>query len=154
MAFRFSLETVLRVRRTQEGQERLRLQMLFAQRAALESQVTSLEKMRVELNAQSVPRAVSESLPAAELHFLNVRRNACEIETQRLVCAIAELEQRIIAQTAAFVEKSRACKTIENLREKQLRTYQTDVMRKAQAQLDETALLTRARQAQAGEAEC
>lgn len=145
MAFRFSLETVLRVRRSQEEQERLRLQTLFGQRSALQARQEALEKMQAVLNAHGVPRSVAVGLPAAELHFVNARTKACEVEAQELVRAMGMLEQQILQQTAVFVEKSRARKTLENLRDGQLNSYEVAANRKIQTQMDETALLTRTR---------
>jgi flagellar FliJ protein len=144
MAFRFSLETVLRLRRSQEDWERLRLQALFAQRAMLESQMQVAEETRTSLKAHELPSPRASPIPAAELQFVTVRRRACELESQRLRQTLVKLEQQIAAQTVVFVAASRARKVLEKLRERKLSRYQAEAQRKEQARVEEVALLMRA----------
>jgi flagellar biosynthesis chaperone FliJ len=74
------------------------------------------------------------------------------LEDERLRQTLAEVEQQIAAQTVAFVARSRARKVLEKLREKKLDSYEVYERRRAQAHLEELALLIRGSRRSAVEA--
>jgi len=145
MGFRFSLETVLRLRRSLEDRERLRLQMLLARKTQLEYEAAITRQAGRQLRENVVQELEQGPLPAIEAQFVRQRSGACEIAAARIRQAKVTLEQQIDRQRAAYVERSIGRKVIERLRERQAERYQSQAERRAQAQMEELALLRRGR---------
>ena len=145
MGFHFPLETVLRLRRTLEDRERMRLEMLVARRTQLELAATSTLEAGGRLRESLVRGLEAGALPAVEVEFACRRDGACKAEVGRIRHATAALEKQIEHQRAVYLERSVGRKVIEGLRERQLEHYQSAMESRMQAQLEELALLRRAR---------
>lgn len=150
MAFRFSLETVLRLRRSLEERERLRLATLLARRSELELEVGRAEELRTGLKAKLQLVMSETSLPAGEMQLVEQRTRGCELHARRLRAALATLAQEIARQTAAYVEQRRDREVLENVRQQQQRRYETEAQRRSQARLEELVLLRLAARFPAG----
>ena len=98
MGFRFSLETVLRLRQSLEDSERLRLQALLANRAQLERALGETASSRRAVGNQLKTSLRQEAVSAAELHFAVQRLAACDLQTARLNASLNALHQQIERQ--------------------------------------------------------
>ena len=145
MAFRFGLETVLRLRRSLEDEERLRLQTLLARRAGLESEARATREVRAALNAALKATMQESSLLGGELQFAAQRMLACEIRAAYLAESAATLGTQIERQQSALLQRRVERKTLEQLRDRQRIHYEVEVERHWQAQIEELFLLRRAR---------
>jgi len=151
MGFRFSLETVLRLRRGLEDSERLRLQELHFQRAQLERQLAATVSSQTALSA-ALQAAMAKQAPlcGGEIGFSDQRLRACQQQAERLRNAAACLDQRVIRQQAVLLERRTQRQVLEQLRGQQWSQYERETQRRAQAQIEELFLLRRWREADEG----
>ena len=146
MAFRFSLETVLRLRHSLEDGERLRLQALLAQRAQLQREIHNTLESRAGLNAKLTAKIQRDQLSGGEMHFAAQRLRACELQAARLNAAVAALTQPIERQQALLLQRRIERKVLEQVREDQRARYEAEAQHRAQSQIEELFLLRRARE--------
>jgi flagellar export protein FliJ len=146
MGFRFSLETVLRLRRSLEDGERLRLQSLLADRAQLQTQIREISVSRATLGEKLKASLQHEPLSGSEMQFAGQRVCACDLQAARLHAAVAMVTQQIERQQSLLLRRRLDRKLLENLRERQLLSYEAETRRRAQSQLEELFLLRRARE--------
>lgn len=145
MAFRFTLQPVLRYRQSLEERERLTLQSLLAKRAgllqALEQAQTARRQRQIAMRRalQNAPTA------AVELHVSLAMLNGIASQQESLRSSLALLEDEVARQTARYRAERQKREMLESLRESQLREYRVRQQRREQAVLDELHLLTRAR---------
>ncbi len=147
MGFHFSLETVLRLRRSLEDGERLRLQTLLVQRAQLQRELSQTSASRSVLSAKLKASLQQEVVAAGEMQFALQRLRACELQSARLQGSIATLTQQVERQQAVLLRRRIDRKVLEQLREGQLARYETESQHRAQSQVEEMFLLRRAREA-------
>lgn len=145
MGFRFSLETVLRLKRSLEDAERLRLQSLLADRAQLRTRVDETIASRTALGASLVASLQREFLPGSEMQFAWQRQRACDLQSARLNSSLATVLQQIERQQALLIQRRIDRKALDQLRERQRERYEADAQRRAQSQLEELFLLRRER---------
>ena len=146
MGFRFSLETVLRLRRSLEDGERLRLQALLVNRAQLQTEIAETIASRGALATKLKASLNHETLPGGEMQFAAQRVRACDLQSVRLNAALSTLTQQIERQQAMLLRRRIDRKVLEKLRERQGARYDADTQRRAQSQMEELFLLRRARQ--------
>jgi len=145
MGFRFSLETVLRLRRSQEDGERLRLQSLLSERAQLQTRISETIASRAALGDNLNGLLKNESLSGGEMQFAVQRRSACDLQVARLNASVATLSQQIERQQAVLLRRRIDRKVLEQLRTRQLSRYEAEAQRRAQSQIEELFLLRRER---------
>ncbi len=143
MAFRFSLQALLRLRRSYEQRERLRL-------LALASAIARLRTLLEEISSeqQRIFQTQQESLVAgtsgAELHLLQSSL-VLQVEKQKtLQEQIRRVEQQLDAQKLAYREAQKNRKILENLRDRQLEIYELEQNRREQQALDDLFNMRRA----------
>lgn len=153
MGFRFSLETVLRLRRSLERKQELHLQMLLARQAAIESSLQSTANTRIALKRELTHAAGKLTLPAAEIRFVHQRLGSCELATARLEDELATARKQVNEDTAVLIEQSRRRKLLECLKQQQERRYAAEAERRTQAEVEQMHLMLRAASAaqQAGQ---
>ncbi len=151
MAFRFPLETVLRLRRSLEDGERLRLQTLLSRRAQLQSEVGEVIEARATLDAKLKAAMQQGRLSGGEMQFAGQRLCACQIHTARLNAAAATLKEQIERQQSVLLQRRVERKVLEQVREQRLARYEAEAQRRGQAQVEEMFLLRRARGAASDE---
>lgn len=143
MAFRFSLDSLLRLWRSRERYERRKLEALAARLGALRA-----ERRRVEAGEVASRREIGGrlgmGLVASELHFAAACEENRHVYLRWLTEQIGKAETAHRAQLAAFQAVERQCRIYENLRRRQLETYRIEEARREQKRLDEIFLLTRA----------
>lgn len=147
MGFRFSLESVLRIRRSLEDGERLRLQTMLVQRAQLEREISQTSASRSALGANLKASLQKELLLGSEMQFALQRLRACDLQSARLHGSVTTLTQQIERQQAELLRRRIDRKVLEQLRERQLRSYEIDTQRRTQSQVEELFLLRRAMKA-------
>jgi flagellar export protein FliJ len=143
MPFRFSLETVLRLRRSLEDGERLRLQSLLAERAQLETAIHQTSASRSNIGHELTASIRQRSLVAAEIRFAGQRLVACDKQSARLHASLATLSQHIERQQAMLLRRRIDRKVLEQLRMQQLKMHEAEAQRRQQSQMEELFLLRR-----------
>lgn len=142
MAFRFPLESVLRLRQNLERQQELLLYQANQKVFALTRQIEELDG-GISENARYQSARLQSGVSAAELQFdllchavlLEWRR---ELETKR-----AEAERQRDAQAENFRQARRQREVIETLRRHQFQAYREREARQDQCRADDLFLLRR-----------
>jgi len=143
MAFRFSFQPLLSLRRSLESREQLRLETI----------VKEVLRARQELErAEQENRAASQRLAAAmlhgmkgvELHFEQVCAAARQQIAEQLRSKLEELERLRAAQLAVLQKARQDREILESLRRRQYELYRQVHSRREQQQIDELFLMGRA----------
>jgi flagellar export protein FliJ len=143
MAFRFSLQPVLRLRSSYERLERLRLHALLALIVRVREEIAA-----VEMESAKARRSVQEMLEAgmagAELHFETESEKTRSVRKQGLELRLVELQRLREKQQLAYQAALQKMKILENLRRRKRDEYTRELARREQNRLDELYLLHRA----------
>ena len=123
MAFHFTLETVLRYRRTLEDREQLRLQSLLLKRSTLLQQLEHLRMTRSELRANLLRTLEQSSLSAAELQFCTRREQGAHQAEEYLQVQLREMQAEVARQTGQYQAERQRRQALESLRDAQLKNY-------------------------------
>ena len=146
MAFEFTLEALLRYRRTLEENEQRRLVGLLARRAALQRQLEqahdSLRRLQTTMLDMLEQPTVSAEIQfaVAQQKAIGEKQGLLRVDLQRLATEVAEQSQR-------YRTARRQREVLEALRTSQLRVYQARERRREQARQDELFLLRHGKQA-------
>ena len=143
MAFRFSLQALLSLRKSAERQERLRLEMLTHQIAQLQRQLETLDREKVAAR-ERLSQDLNEGLFGAEIRFNTDREAVWEQRQEALLQRMAELEEQRRLQMDVFQQTRREREILENLRNRREQLYRQMQARREQQLLDELFLLRRA----------
>jgi flagellar export protein FliJ len=144
MAFRFSLDVVLRMWRSRERFERLRLETLTAKIQRLRREIQAAERAAQE-DRRNLAGTLMEGMAASQLQFASLcadgqRRFRILMENQ-----VAELMKQHEVQRKIFEHARRQRETLENLRTRKLDAYRAEEAREIQEQTDELFLARRSR---------
>ena len=142
MAFRFSLQAVLRLRRSYERRERLRLEIITRRRLHTQQQIDELKSEILEANDR-LARTLQAGMPAIELHLEVAQANARAKRQEVLTEQLAKLTQEHRAQQVAYQHAQQQRQIIENLRARLFAIYQQVQARREQQQLDDLFLIRR-----------
>jgi len=142
MAFRFSLQAVLRLRRSYERRERLRLEIITRRRLHTQQQIDELKSEILEANDR-LARTLQAGMPAVELHLEVAQANARAKRQEVLAEQLAKLTQEHRAQQVAYQHAQQQRQIIENLRARLFAIYQQVQARREQQQLDDLFLIRR-----------
>jgi len=142
MAFRFSLQAVLRLRRSYERRERLRLEIITRRRLHTQQQIDELKSEILEANDR-LARTLQAGMPAVELHLEVAQANARAKRQEVLAEQLAKLTQEHRAQQVAYQHAQQQRQIIENLRARLFAIYQQIQARREQQQLDDLFLIRR-----------
>jgi len=137
MVFRFSLETVLRLRRSEQQQQEMTLQRLSEQanRIAVELQAIDDEIRRLGRQTNS-----ERGITGSEIHF---DQDRCEIlrqrrnETEGRLQAVREQQAVAVKQFHRTWQRREA---LESLRQRQHQAYEVEEGRKEQRSYDDLFL--------------
>jgi len=143
MAFHFTLEAILRLRRSLEDSELLRLQALLTRRAALLHQLESLQQDNLNLQQRTGLAMLQRPTPAIEIHVAMDRVGVLRHQQQLVRTELGHLEGDIAEQRSRVEQQRRNREVLEALRDAQWRDYRLAQQRREQAQLDELPLLRR-----------
>lgn len=140
MAFQFALEAVLRVRRTQERAERLKLESIIAEEQRAQARLRETIERSFEQHRQ-FQRRLTGGMAGTELQFEMEREARVKAACHELRNQIVELEKRRIAQVQIYYPARRNLELVENLRQRKLEDYRTEQARREQQDLDALFLL-------------
>jgi flagellar biosynthesis chaperone FliJ len=143
MAFYFALEAVLRVRRSQERVERLKLEAIVSEQDQVRARLHELTARSLELHRQFQAR-LTDATAGSEVQFENERETNTNLFLGGLRKRLVELDQRRLAQVQIFREVRRNRELIENLRVGQFNAYRMEQGRRSQQELDDLFLMRQA----------
>ncbi len=140
MAFRYKLETLLRLQRSLEHQEENRLLICVARIAGLNAALQAWEDARRQRDA-GVWQDFTQPNPACLLQFASLweqtaRAREKEIREQLRLAELARQEQWKVYRLARQKRE-----TLESLREREATAYTAEYLRSMQRDLDEAHLL-------------
>ena len=140
MAFHFSLDAVLHLRKSIEHQQELKLRSANQNVARVRHAIEQLDGRRQHLLAAQ-SRQLADGTTAAEMRFelhceAQLLRHRREREQQ-----LATLEQARNQQRQILREARQARETLEAVRERQLSLYQKERLRREQRNLDDLFLM-------------
>ena len=139
MAFRFPLQSVLRLRRSVERQEEQRLFAIAAIVARLRAQQEQLE--REQLAARRAASAeMQDGVSGAVVQFAAVCEQAARETQVQLRTQLAEAEQRRLEQLAVYIRARQTREVFESIRERQEASYAHELARRDQARSDDQFL--------------
>lgn len=142
MSFHFRLQAILHFRQSLEHQQEQRLRAANQQVARVQHLLEQLDAHRQELHAAQC-RELSAGVTAAELRF----ELQCEAELLRhrreLGLQLVRLQQLRDQQREILQQARRMRQMLENVRDRQLRSYQQEAARREQRILDDQFLLRR-----------
>jgi len=144
MAFHFTLQAVLRYRRTLEENERAQLERLLSRRAELSAQLRRTLEARVSLQSAVVTTLSYQSLRAAEVDFHSSRAQQMAERSERLRAELKKTAEGIMSQRERYLQQRRQRETLESVRSRQLEEYRHAQQRSEQARMEELFLLRRA----------
>lgn len=136
--FRFSLETVLKVKRQIEEQRLLELAQVQAQRDVLMKNLGEAEKHLAELNTEQAGQRQGKLDLNAETWFRQRHLRLNQV-IRMLRRNLAENDEHLEAARARVVEAARERKVLEKLEEQQRQEHQLKSNREEQGFMDELA---------------
>ena len=142
MAFRFSLETFLRFRRSVERQQELKLLHAVQEVVALTEDIEIVERS-ISAIRESEYQELGPVVRAAQLHFDALRCSVLRERRQELENSLAQRQQVRARCQAEFQAAHRDRQAVEILREEQLQRYLREETRQEQKRLDDMFLLRR-----------
>jgi flagellar FliJ protein len=142
MTFRFSLQALLRFRKSMEHQQELLLQEANHQVARVRHEIESVDQCMAEMTAREA-RELDSGVSAAELQFEGLCRSVLLEHRRQLEKALAEREEIRVRRSQAFHQARQQREVVDTLRQNQLQTYRQQEKRAEQRYLDELFLLRR-----------
>jgi flagellar FliJ protein len=139
VAFRFSLQLLLRFREGMEQQCLLLLQAANLQAAAVRQEIEALDRGRVEA-ASSTQRELDAGTSAAQIHFDDLCRARVLQRRKQLQEDLARCEHLRAQRSQAFHQARRQREILATLRDRQFELYREQQARLEQKQLDEALM--------------
>lgn len=140
MPFRFPLEAVLHFRKSVEHQQELRLRTANQLVARARHLVEQIDRCIQDLQARQAQQ-LNAGTTSAELQFARLGEAALRQQRHAVQSELARFEKLRDEQQKIFQLARRERETIGSLRDRQLRDYQRDTLRKEQRALVDLVLL-------------
>jgi flagellar export protein FliJ len=140
MAFHFSLETVLRVRRGQERSARLKLEAIVSEQTATRAKLEQITETGIVLKRRFQVE-LKNILKGSELQFEATRESNLLLSRTRIRSRVSELEQQRLAQLRIFVDARRNREVLESVRLQKFDLYRVESLRREQQELDDLFLM-------------
>jgi flagellar biosynthesis chaperone FliJ len=140
MAFHFSLEAILRLRRGLERMERLKLEAVASEQSLAKRELEIITEQFFESRRRFQERMGQETY-ASELQFEDARANRVAAAQHALKIRILELEQIWINQVQVYTKARQSREVLENLRDKKFEVYRKELLRHMQQELDDLFLM-------------
>ncbi|MGA2096656.1 MAG: flagellar FliJ family protein [Candidatus Acidiferrum sp.] len=140
MAFRYTLESLLRLRRSMERQEEQRLFVLATEVARLRTQIECLyqedfESRRIEL------REMTSGSSGASLQYMAICAAASESTRKKLALQLEEAERKRLNQLRVYQAAHQKREILEGLLERKETAYELEAARQEQQLADEAFLM-------------
>jgi len=142
MAFHFTLEAVLRLWKSRERFERLRLEALTAKIWRLRREIEGVERASKE-DRRSVATLLSEGMTASQLQFASLCADGHRQFRILLEKQVSDLMKEHGAQSRIFEHARRQREIFESVRDRKLEVYRAAEARESQEQMDELFLARR-----------
>jgi flagellar export protein FliJ len=142
MAFQFSLESLLRFRRSLEHQKELSVIEVNQAMASVRQQIKSLNLGLAQSDAAE-EQSLGRGLSASEIHFHLLCRSALLQSRSLLEERMATLERRRSDLVQQLREARRQREAVESLRSQRFTAYRQDEVRREQRRMDDLFLLRR-----------
>jgi flagellar export protein FliJ len=140
MAFHFSLEAVLRLRRGQERVERLKLEAILSEQAKTRARLEEATEDHFALR-RGFQQELGRGLAGSELQYEAMREANLASLRATLQARLVELDQQRWAQAKIFVKARQHREVLENLRLRKLSLYRIEQNRREQQELDDLFLM-------------
>jgi len=140
MAFRFSLEALRKLRRSQERQQELMLQTANQQVSALQQQIAEIET-QIQRAWDEGLRKLENRVRASEVQFDLLCRSLLSQRQGALHKELLGAQALQAAQGLAFRQARRRREVLDSLRAQQLELSRREEMRQEQRRADEQFLL-------------
>lgn len=142
MAFRFSLDAVLRMWTSRERFERLRLETLTARIQRLRHEIDAVDEAS-RRDRRNLASSLSEGMAASQLQFASLCTDGHRQFRVLMEKQVGELLKQHEAQRKVFEHARRRREILESLRDRKLAAYRAEEAREAQQQMDEMFLARR-----------
>ena len=139
MAFRFSLDAVLRFRESVEHSEEAALLRMVQQIAESEQELRRLGAEQARVREQR-ERDLARKLPAVHLRDIAVRELELKTAADDLRLRLTQLEGERLKQLAVYQSARQDRQVLSELREQQRHGYQMEQRRQQQKTLDDLFL--------------
>ncbi len=140
MAFRYSLQSLLRLRQSLERQEEQRLFALAALVARLRAEIEELKQEDVGIRRAQI-REMADGTLGASLHFASACGGALDMVRKKLELQLEEAERKRLTQLRAYKAIRQKREILEGLRERQEAAYEVESARHEQQNVDEAFLI-------------
>lgn len=142
MAFRFSLQTVLQFRRSVEHQEEIRLRAIHQALRKVRHQIEQIAAAICQESELS-RNEIEGGTTGAEIQFHAETHSALMEQQRRYQCELLRLAKICEQQQVVFNQARKQRETLESLRDRLLRDYETESRRREQRTIDELFLMRR-----------
>jgi len=140
MPFHYRLESLLRLRRSMERQEELRLHSLAAVAARLRAELRQLDESRLA-QRRSAQQSLATGGAGSMLQFEVACDAAYFTARKSLHKKLAEAEKQRADQLKIYTEAHKKSEILAALRERQQEAYILDSLRREQQRVDEAFLI-------------
>jgi len=140
MAFRYPLQSILRLRSSLERQAEQRLFVLAGHVVGLRREIEGLERSELERKRTANVELRSGSF-AATLQHLEICAQATREKRKELQLQMVAAEHQRLAQLSIYLQARQKREILSRLREQQKSEYELEVSRREQQNADETHLL-------------
>lgn len=141
MAFRYPLQSLLRLRESLERQEENRLFAVAAEVARLRAQIEQLREGNASAKRNELATLHAEGGLAVTLQFLALCDAATASACAKLQSELERAEGQRLAQLAVYQAARQKREILQGLRERQETAYQVDAAHREQQSLDDSFLL-------------
>lgn len=136
MPFQFSLRALLRLRKSYEQRERLRLILLNAAYGRLHQEHEKAGQQR-RIGLEELANRLQDGILGHELQATAAALEQLADRQRQLEQQMKALEFQARKQTEIFLESQRERKILESLRERELRAFELEENRRAQQRIDD-----------------
>jgi flagellar export protein FliJ len=136
MAFRFPLETILRLRRGQEQAERLKLEAIISEQRQIRARLDEMIEHSVE-SRRRFQQEITEGVSGSQLRFQATRQANVLLVRATLESRLSQLENNRLAQIQIFYMSRQRREILENLRLHKFEVYAQEEARREQQDLDD-----------------
>jgi flagellar export protein FliJ len=142
MAFRYPLQSVLRLRQSLERQEEQRLFAIAAVVARLRAELEALDLSRLEARRATL-QDMTESLPGAVMQFAALCDAASLGNRRKLLEQLAQAEHQRIEQLRIYQGARQKREVLEGLRDRLETIHNRELAHREQERSDENFLVRR-----------
>ncbi len=140
MAFRYSLQSLLRLRQSLERQEEQRLFAIAAIVARLRAEIGQLHKENLEVKRTSL-QEMARGSSGASLQFAAICEAAFENAREKLEVQLDDSEHKRLQQLREYLAVRQKREILQGLRDRQEAAYELEFARHEQQTADEAFLI-------------